>query len=121
MVGDQSRHVKQQVAGIQSAANDPYSGKSSVLEGLTDLPFPRDSGLCTRFATHITFRRTPVTTVSVSILPTANAHPDHATKLKEYKKSLEALDQQVFADILREVSIVEPSRPQMPLAHALTC
>ncbi|KAJ5164199.1 uncharacterized protein N7500_006029 [Penicillium coprophilum] len=37
---------------------DQFSGKSSVLEGLTKLPFPRDSGLCTRFATHIIFRRT---------------------------------------------------------------
>ena len=37
---------------------DQSSGKSSVLEGLTNLPFPRDSGLCTRFATQITFRRT---------------------------------------------------------------
>ncbi|KAJ5052609.1 P-loop containing nucleoside triphosphate hydrolase protein, partial [Bipolaris maydis] len=36
---------------------DQSSGKSSVLEGLTGLPFPRDSGLCTRFATQITFRR----------------------------------------------------------------
>jgi GTPase SAR1 family protein len=30
---------------------DPSSGKSSVLEGLTKLKFPRNSGLCTRFAT----------------------------------------------------------------------
>ena len=37
---------------------DQSSGKSSVLEGLTNLPFPHDSGLCTRFATQITFRRT---------------------------------------------------------------
>ena len=36
---------------------DQSSGKSSVLQGLTDLPFSRDSGLCTRFATQITFRR----------------------------------------------------------------
>lgn len=34
---------------------DQSSGKSSVLEGLTNLPFPRDSGLCTRFATQIIF------------------------------------------------------------------
>ena len=30
---------------------DQSSGKSSVLEGLTKLKFPRSSGLCTRFAT----------------------------------------------------------------------
>lgn len=88
---------------------DQSSGKSSVLEGLTALPFPRDSGLCTRFATHITFRRTATTEVSVSILPSANAHPDHAERLKKYQRNLETLDQPKFADdptfaeILREV------------------
>ena len=33
------------------AVGDQSSGKSSVLEALTGLPFPRDSGLCTRFVT----------------------------------------------------------------------
>jgi GTPase SAR1 family protein len=36
---------------------DQSSGKSSVLEGLTKLSFPRNSGLCTRFATQIIFQR----------------------------------------------------------------
>ena len=36
---------------------DQSSGKSSVLEGLTGIPYPRAS---TRFATQITFRRAPV-------------------------------------------------------------
>ena len=94
----------------QSVANDPYSGKSSVLEGLTDLPFPRDSGLCTRFATHITFRRTVTTAVSVSILPTANAHPDHAEKLRGYNIQLDYLDQNYFAKILREVRLIKLSQ-----------
>ncbi|KAJ6003846.1 hypothetical protein N7540_013128 [Penicillium herquei] len=38
---------------------DQSSGKSSVLEGLTKLKFPRNIGLCTRFATQIRFRRDP--------------------------------------------------------------
>ncbi|KAM0801078.1 dynamin GTPase [Usnea florida] len=82
---------------------DQSSGKSSVLEGLTDLPFPRDSGLCTRFATHITFRRTSTAEVSVSILPTANAHPDRVEKLKKYERNLKDLNQPAFAEILGEV------------------
>ena len=86
--------------------DDSYSGKSSVLEGLTDLPFPRDSGLCTRFATHITFRRSAMTAVSVSIQPTANAHPDHAEKLKQYKVQLDDLDQFTFTKILGDVCLV---------------
>ena len=77
-----------------------------MLEGLTDLPFPRDSGLCTRFATHITFRRTAVTAVSVSILPTANAHSNHAEKLKRYNKQLDDLDHLTFAKILGEVCLI---------------
>ena len=36
---------------------DQSSGKSSLLEGLTGLPFPVASELCTRFATQIVFRR----------------------------------------------------------------
>ena len=76
-----------------------------MLEGLTDLPFPRDSGLCTIFATHITFRRNATTGVSVSVLPTANAHPDHADKLRKYQRNLESLDQPTFAEILGQVSL----------------
>ena len=104
------RSVKVRHTAISShlAADDLCSGKSSVLEGLTDLPFPRDSGLCTRFATHITFRRNASTRVSVSILPTANAHPDHAEKLKKYQRNLENLDQSTFAEILGQVSQIRP-------------
>ncbi|TAQ84807.1 hypothetical protein B7494_g6867 [Chlorociboria aeruginascens] len=47
---------------------DQSSGKSSVLEGLTDLPFPRDSSLCTRFPTQIVFKRSKVTMIEVSIM-----------------------------------------------------
>jgi hypothetical protein len=57
---------------------DQSSGKSSVLEGVTGLPFPRDSGLCTRFATQITFRRDAVESISVSITPPKHATPQHA-------------------------------------------
>lgn len=48
---------------------DQSSGKSSVLEAVMELPLPRDSGLCTRFATNITFRRSPQTSIAVSIIP----------------------------------------------------
>ena len=48
---------------------DQSSGKSSVLEALTKLPFPRESGLYTRFTTQITFRRSQETHVTVSVIP----------------------------------------------------
>src|SRR6266536_101936 len=63
--------VKLVVVGDQS------SGKSSVLEGLTNLPFPRDSGLCTRHPTQIVYKRSPETQVAVSIIPAKNSIKEH--------------------------------------------
>ncbi|KAF9949642.1 hypothetical protein BGZ72_008602 [Mortierella alpina] len=39
---------------------DQSSGKSSVLEAITKLSFPRDKEMCTRFAIQVNMRRTPV-------------------------------------------------------------
>jgi hypothetical protein len=46
------------VCGAQSA------GKSSVLEALTEIPFPRNEQLCTRFPTEIHLRRGPTTALT---------------------------------------------------------
>ena len=82
---------------------DQSSGKSSVLEGLTRLPFPRDSGLCTRFATQITFRRTPNKSVAVSIIPQPDAAPEHVKRVKSWKSTLQTLDAKSFSEIMVEV------------------
>ena len=52
-VGDHVALPQLVVCGDQSA------GKSSVLEGISGIPFPRQDGLCTRFATEIILRHTP--------------------------------------------------------------
>ncbi|KAI0126991.1 vacuolar sorting protein VPS1, dynamin [Xylariales sp. AK1849] len=84
---------------------DQSSGKSSVLEGLTGLPFPRDSGLCTRFPTQIVFKRSRVLTTEASIMA---AHGQDGSKVdaiaKFGKKQLEAFDQKTFFEILVEAS-----------------
>ncbi|SMY25410.1 unnamed protein product [Zymoseptoria tritici ST99CH_1A5] len=59
---------------------DQSSGKSSVLEGLIRKPLPRDSGLCTRFATQIVFRRAKIEGVEVSIIPDKDADAQHAAR-----------------------------------------
>ncbi|KAG6041288.1 hypothetical protein E4U41_005116 [Claviceps citrina] len=45
---------------------DQSSGKSSLLESLTGIPFPNGQGLCTRYATHITHRRDALEEVVVN-------------------------------------------------------
>lgn len=55
---------------------DQSAGKSSVLEGITGIPFPRQDGLCTRFPTEIIIRHDSATlgiAITVSIIP----HPSH--------------------------------------------
>jgi hypothetical protein len=66
---------------------DQSSGKSSVLEAITEIPFPRKENLCTRFATEIVLRRDPASTIRITITPDKNrpkeeqtlfpASPDH--------------------------------------------
>lgn len=92
-----------------------------MLEGLTGLPYPRDSGLCTRFATQITFRRTPTTKIAVSIISAENAPSDYAEKLRAWRKDdLVLLELQTFADILKEVG-PHFSRPVISLLSLVAC
>jgi len=97
-VGDQIALPQLVVVGDQS------SGKSSVLEGLTGLPFPRDSGLCTRFATQIMFRRAIKESLVVSIIPSTGSSVAHSEKVQNWKKTLPKMEPAAFAAIMREVS-----------------
>ncbi|KAK7408699.1 hypothetical protein QQX98_009115 [Neonectria punicea] len=48
---------------------DQSSGKSSVLEALSGVPFPVSSSPCTRFPTELVLRKTPTPSAKVSIIP----------------------------------------------------
>ena len=83
---------------------DQSSGKSSVLEGLINLPFPRNSGLCTRFATQIIFRRAEESSISVTIIPAANASQEHTEHILAWsKQDLKTLGTEEFSKIMKEV------------------
>ena len=83
---------------------DQSSGKSSVLAGLMRLPFPRDSGLCTRFATQIIFRRTTDERVTITVIPDPNASAKHIEDVQSWSfTDLQRLDENVFVDVMKEV------------------
>ncbi|KAL4983311.1 P-loop containing nucleoside triphosphate hydrolase protein [Aspergillus falconensis] len=92
------------------AVGDQSSGKSSVLEGLTGLPFPRDSTLCTRFATQIIFRRTAGQvnrSIRASIKPAPQSDPECVARLKAWSRTESAsLDTKAFSDMIHEVHTV---------------
>jgi hypothetical protein len=84
---------------------DQSSGKSSVLEGLIKKPLPRDSGLCTRFATQIIFKRAAVESISVSIMPAPDAGLENKLRLTTWSnRTLSSLNSDEFISIMAEAS-----------------
>ncbi|KAJ5065714.1 P-loop containing nucleoside triphosphate hydrolase protein [Bipolaris maydis] len=116
---------------------DQSSGKSSVLEAITEIPFPRKENLCTRFATDIILRRSPASTSTVTITPDKLRPESEQAKLKGFTKSIQNFDQlpdvieeatlamglgvvggissRAFSRDVLSVEITGPSRPQLTL------
>ena len=83
---------------------DQSSGKSSVLSGLIRKDFPRDSGLCTRFATKIVFRRAETPGIRVSIIPSESAGAVHRAHVADWGElQVDGFDDFPLSDIIEEV------------------
>ncbi|KAH5305099.1 hypothetical protein HBI23_182960 [Parastagonospora nodorum] len=114
---------------------DQSSGKSSVLEAITEIPFPRKAGLCTRFATEIVLRRQPTSSVTIKINASKLRSTAEQQKLAAFTKTIADLSElpQVIEDATvvmglrkigesaafsRDVLSIEicgPDRPQLTL------
>lgn len=72
---------------------DQSAGKSSVLEGITGIPFPRQDGLCTRFPTEIILRHAGGSEATVKIAATIRPHGSRPQKeletLQSYRKDVQ--------------------------------
>ncbi|KAH7075752.1 P-loop containing nucleoside triphosphate hydrolase protein [Paraphoma chrysanthemicola] len=115
---------------------DQSSGKSSVLEAITEIPFPRNENLCTRFATEIILRRHVSSAISTRITPDKSRPEAEQQALRDFTRTitdftelpfiiaeatkamgLEAVGQtnKAFARDVLTVEISGPSRPQLTL------
>lgn len=117
---------------------DQSAGKSSVLEALTDIPFPRNDNLCTRFATEIILRRANTNSLTIKIIPDPKRPANEQTPFKAFKESITNFDElprimdaamdimdigdgdsgprsKAFAMDVLSVEIEGPSRPQLTL------
>lgn len=82
-IGDHVALPQLVVCGDQSA------GKSSVLEGITGIPFPRQDGLCTRFATEIILRHDSKEQRAVAtIIPHASRTIEDKTRLSAFRHQI---------------------------------
>ncbi|KAI9725706.1 MAG: hypothetical protein M1834_009752 [Cirrosporium novae-zelandiae] len=116
---------------------DQSAGKSSVLEALTEIPFPRNDNLCTRFATEIILRRATVNSLTIKVIPDAKRPTPEQESIKSFQESITDFDElpivmdaamavmglndgstsnlKAFARDVLSVEIEGPSRPQLTL------
>ena len=109
---------------------DQSSGKSSVLEAITEIPFPRKENLCTRFATEIIMRRDTHTSISCKINPDDCTPEEMQHKLRAFSRSIQNFDElpslideatalmgldstKAFSRDVLSIEICGPNRPQL--------
>lgn len=64
-----------------------------MLEGITGIPFPRQEGLCTRFATEIILRHQPETNrISAKVLPSASRTEEDRLRIASCEWQLKSFD-----------------------------
>ncbi|KAK3686472.1 hypothetical protein LTR37_019791 [Vermiconidia calcicola] len=68
---------------------DQSAGKSSVLEGISGIPFPRDEGVCTKFATEVILEHSDTAaSVSATVIPHNSRTDVTRTKLQAFHRSI---------------------------------
>ena len=72
---------------LVAVCGDQSSGKSVCLEGLTGYSFPSNEGLCTRFATELVLRRSPIIKVNIGITPDPDKTEAEKKKLAQWRPS----------------------------------
>ena len=118
---------------------DQSAGKSSVLEALTEIPFPRNDNLCTRFATEIILRRANNNSLKIKVIPDPERPSGEQVKIKAFDESITNFEElprimgdamevmdiagssttgskpRAFAKDVLSIEIEGPSRPQLTL------
>lgn len=90
------------------------AGKSSLLQSLTDIPFPVGDGLCTRFATRIVSRRTAPETADVVHVSVESGETDpfgygeNDGPTGNFNPSVPSLTADVFKTIVDQVIKLPP-------------
>ena len=88
---------------------DQSSGKSSVLEALSNVNFPVGTATRTRFAMELALRRSPDKKATAKIIPGRNASADHQQRLADFKPS--------HVDLAGVPEMVEEARRAMGLTE----
>lgn len=115
------------------------SAFSSVLEALTEIPFPRNDNLCTRFATEIILRRGNKSSLTIKVIPDPSRPAPVIESIRRFKESITDFEElpslmnkameimgiesdlashpnsRAFAKDVLSIEIEGPARPQLTL------
>ncbi|KAH6676259.1 dynamin family protein [Halenospora varia] len=113
---------------------DQSSGKSSLLEAISGVPFPRKDNLCTRFATEVILRRASESEIRVSLVPGKSRSPADQDRLWQFRHEVSSLEDFVtlfeqakdamgllsiggnaFTEDILRVEISGPNQPQLTI------
>lgn len=129
--GDEARQLMDVVdklrrAGLDSiiqlpqivTVGDQSSGKSSTLEAITGIAFPRKENLCTRFATQVVLRRAFSDSVAVEIIPDKLRSEEEQKKLRRLR--LELQDFSKLGDLIDKATeamgLTDPDKAELESA-----
>jgi len=113
---------------------DQSSGKSSLLEAISGVPFPRKDNLCTRFATEVILRRASVSEIRVSLVPGKGRSSVDQDRLWQFRYEVTSLEDfntlfeqakdamgllsiggNAFTEDILRVEISGPTQPQLTI------
>jgi len=90
-------------------SGDQSTGKSSLLEGITGIPFPRQDGLCTRFPTEILLEHSSEgdTIINASIIPSPARTNEEKQRIVSFHRRLSGFEDLpvVIEDVSRLLGI----------------
>jgi len=96
---------------------DQSTGKSSVLQAVTEIPFPVHDSMCTRFATEIVLERAPENdpiTIDISIIPGSDDSSERKETLLKWRPEGadlgHSLDKTTIESIFKQVGLLSSTK-----------
>lgn len=83
---------------------DQSAGKSSVLEALTEIPFPRKDNLCTRYPTEIILRHGKSDSLQIRVIPDSERSAEEQKSIKAFRETITSFDD--LPEVMKKATVL---------------